>query len=512
MEIIDANVRKEILNFNGSIVVSASAGSGKTTIMVEKIKKKVNEILDHKTVAAITFTVKATEEIKKKANLLGINKEFIVMTNDSFVEYEIIRPFLSDAYGRDYQKSFIISYDISDRFVSFDQGMKLLIEQNKLGTYRNKHNNFKFELARNVLSRSQAAREYIQSKYVSLFLDEYQDSDMNMHELFMYIKNMLKIDLFIVGDTKQAIYLWRGAHRDIFSLLKDEKMQFFELVTNFRSDFEIVNYANLLHNPLQFKIYEKNVNCVVHCITNNYIDSIVHLLEKGELDANKSITIISNINSEAQSIANDLNERGYNFIFIPKTPIDDSIDHSSILRVICCYILDPKYSVYDITSLLRIEQTRTVLNKIENILKQITQLIPLSVDTSKSEIRKPFFDILNKFSEFFSLNIGASDIELLLDTLTNEMFYPAFTESDDLYKVMTVFGAKGLEFYQVISFSKYYNFNDEGRKNNHYVCITRAEKKIVMIEDGEYTRNIKLIAQEMGILKKENLFKLIDHT
>lgn len=40
----------------------------------------------------------------------------------------------------------------------------------------------------------------------------------------------------------------------------------------------------------------------------------------------------------------------------------------------------------------------------------------------------------------------------------------------------------------------------------------QSRKKIVMIEDGEYTRNIKLIAQEMGILKKENLFKLIDHT
>lgn len=58
MEIVDEQVRKDILAASGNIIVSASAGSGKTTIMVNKILKKMSEISDHKTVAAITFTVK----------------------------------------------------------------------------------------------------------------------------------------------------------------------------------------------------------------------------------------------------------------------------------------------------------------------------------------------------------------------------------------------------------------------------------------------------------------------
>ena len=91
MEIVDEQVRKDILAASGNIIVSASAGSGKTTIMVNKILK-MSEISDHKTVAAITFTVKATEEIRKSKQIGGNNK-FVVMTNDSFVEYEIIRPF-----------------------------------------------------------------------------------------------------------------------------------------------------------------------------------------------------------------------------------------------------------------------------------------------------------------------------------------------------------------------------------------------------------------------------------
>ena len=40
MEIVDEQVRKDILVASGNIIVSASAGSGKTTIMVNKILKK----------------------------------------------------------------------------------------------------------------------------------------------------------------------------------------------------------------------------------------------------------------------------------------------------------------------------------------------------------------------------------------------------------------------------------------------------------------------------------------
>ena len=42
----------------------------------------MSEISDHKTVAAITFTVKATEIKKESQNKLERNNKFVVMTND----------------------------------------------------------------------------------------------------------------------------------------------------------------------------------------------------------------------------------------------------------------------------------------------------------------------------------------------------------------------------------------------------------------------------------------------
>lgn len=514
MEIVDEQVRKDILAASGNIIVSASAGSGKTTIMVNKILKKMSEISDHKTVAAITFTVKATEEIKRKSKQIGGNNKFVVMTNDSFVEYEIIRPFLIDAFGEMYNNDFVISYEDSVKSGSFDEGLNILEKSNKLGTYHNIKRNFKFELAKKVLEQSTAAQEYFKSKYTMIFLDEYQDSDTDMHNLFMYIKNVLLIDLFIVGDGKQAIYLWRGAQRNIFNQLENEGMQRFELVTNFRSHFEIVNYANLMHNASQFRDdYSKEVTHVVHCRTNDYVSSINELCESNIVDKNKNITIIANINNDAKDISDNLNAQGFNFVFIPKTPLDDGSENANVLKVIACYLLDDNYSVFDIAEVLRVEQNRTLLNKIDSLLKPLKKLVPLSSNQTKDDISISFFESITKFNNYLGMNITNDEKVLLLDSVTNKYFYPAFIKSNDLHKVMTVFGSKGLEFNQVISFANYYSFNDESKKKNHYVCVTRAEEKFVMMEGefGKYSEQIGRKLIERGIDSESTTFKLIDH-
>lgn len=238
MEISDQKTRNDILNYNGSLVVRASAGSGKTTIMVKKIKKVLGEIKDHKTVAATTFTRKATQEIRKRYRELGGEKTFLVTTNDSFVEQEVIRPFINDAHrtqevkwdevdlsGLNISNYNFNSLDLSDFSNSYDRKdsketygllLKELIDNHILAKYFDNKNNFKFELALFILKNSKACKEYLKYKYKMIFIDEYQDSDSMMHELFMYLNSELGIDIFIVGDVKQAIYLWRGAKEDIF--------------------------------------------------------------------------------------------------------------------------------------------------------------------------------------------------------------------------------------------------------------------------------------------------------
>ncbi|WP_444442624.1 UvrD-helicase domain-containing protein, partial [Pseudoruminococcus massiliensis] len=50
-------IQEKIINTSGNLIVRASAGTGKTHTMVNKIAKEINDNRTHKVVAAITFTI-----------------------------------------------------------------------------------------------------------------------------------------------------------------------------------------------------------------------------------------------------------------------------------------------------------------------------------------------------------------------------------------------------------------------------------------------------------------------
>lgn len=61
-----------IINYPGNIVVTAKPGSGKTYTVVEKIIKVLPSLPDYKGVIAISFTNKASDELKKRCNKNGV--------------------------------------------------------------------------------------------------------------------------------------------------------------------------------------------------------------------------------------------------------------------------------------------------------------------------------------------------------------------------------------------------------------------------------------------------------
>ena len=136
--------QQEILNYTGNIVVKASAGTGKTHILVEKIKQKLLEKETYKKIAAITFTIKASNEIKERLKIF--NSEHFIGTNNSFAINEVIIPFIRDVFGGNYNKN--ISTDYSKTFDTFSEGLSQIQHKNIIGSYKNGlKKNFVFELA-----------------------------------------------------------------------------------------------------------------------------------------------------------------------------------------------------------------------------------------------------------------------------------------------------------------------------------------------------------------------------
>lgn len=205
-------VQEEIVNQQGNLIVRASAGTGKTHTMVAKIAHDIEIQHSHKVVAAITFTIKAANEIRERLTI-DADTHFIG-TNNSFAIEEIIKPFMKDVYGIEYNID--ISTDYSEKVESFQGGINKIKTERILCSYRNNKENFIFRLALDILRRSRACQLYLQAKYFKIYVDEYQDCDKDMHEFFMCICEHLKIDTFVVGDEKQSIYMWRGAYPKAF--------------------------------------------------------------------------------------------------------------------------------------------------------------------------------------------------------------------------------------------------------------------------------------------------------
>lgn len=503
MNLIDQTAREDILKNEGNILVSASAGSGKTTIMVKKMVIELDKITDHRTIAAITFTVKATNEIKKKASKL-IKKQFFVMTNDSFIENEIIRPFIIDAFGKAYTGDYTVEYEQEYKFNEFPKGLEQLRQKKVLGSYSNNKRNFNFEVALKIIEKSLAAQEYIKSKYAVIFVDEYQDSDSDMHRLFMYLKNQLGLKLFIVGDPKQAIYLWRGAMSNIFEQVVSEDFNSFELITNFRCHKEIENYANLFHNNKYYEYLSHDVQNVILKEYNSYstlkefnnffgfVEEFNSLIKEKLIDLDKEITIISNFNNDARIIAELLNNEGYEFVFIPKTPIDEGIPNGHLLKGLALYCKNTVYTIYDFIEDSGIDERAQTRFEVEKIINELTKVEELSYEQ--------ITDILTQLAEYLGISISKEETTKFYESVSDSRYDMAFQLNEKKYKVMTVFSSKGLEFDQVISFSRYYKIYDNEHIHNHYVCITRAKEKFVLLLDNaKYLNYFKKVLEGIAI-------------
>ena len=191
-------IQKEIVEQPGNLIVRASAGTGKTHTMVSKIMYDIEHQHTHKVVAAITFTIKAANEIKERLTI-DTSSHFIG-TNNSFVIEEIIKPFMKDVFGKAYKQD--MNTDYSVKVNTFNEGVAKIRDEQVLCSYENNMENFIFQLALDILKKSKACQLYLQAKYFKLYVDEYQDCDKDMHALFMYICESLNIDTFVVGDEK----------------------------------------------------------------------------------------------------------------------------------------------------------------------------------------------------------------------------------------------------------------------------------------------------------------------
>ncbi len=194
---------------NKNIRIVASAGSGKTTTILYRIKYLLEKEVDPSTIMLTTFNVDAAEVFKDRLkNKLKVDdkilKKMFIGTIDS-ISYRFYKMYFSQENYRGVQE---FSNELL-KFLNTKEGMEKIID-----------------------------------RFAYVFFDEFQDANNIQFEILK--KLSMNSYITVIGDDAQNIYQWRGSNID-YILNFDKyfsKTLTFKLEYNYRSTPEIINFAN----------------------------------------------------------------------------------------------------------------------------------------------------------------------------------------------------------------------------------------------------------------------------
>lgn len=495
------------IEYGHSMVITACPGSGKTTVIKEKIRNVTSEFPSYKGVIAITFTIKASEELELRCKKDAHDtKNSFFGTIDSFCLSEIILPFLKKVWGGDPSQCRIVkklglpysNYIAKTKKpsptleeIDSDQGFKRLYDEGILVM-----NTFS-GLALKILNNSLSSRRYIKSRYSHAFIDEYQDVSLSQHQLFLKL-NELGLTTVAVGDIWQSIYEFRGGSSALLMELVSNKEVFkhFEINLNHRCHPSIINYASrlldknfqLLETP-SINVYRKRIKGRLIEIGDTISEEISTWLNENKWGLTKpnEIAILTRKEDSLTLLSLGLK---LNYRLYIDTPLDKiETECSSLFINLLKYKYDQKNTTQEVINKtnIQLELEGSQLVKVRRKIKKLRN----------TDIAQDLVDEFNTIAQLIGLKSIKDDNDALIETLKDEILLKQFRPTNDQeIQMMTLHKSKGLEFKLVLHFDMdewsfpFREWNDKNipiyptlqqETNLHYVGITRAENCCILI-------------------------------
>lgn len=498
----DQKTRLSAIECNENAIVLASAGSGKTRLLIDKLKHDTTFNNTYQSFAAITFTHKAAKEIRERNK--AVNNDLFIGTIDGFLEIEVIQPFIRLLYSDISVYQF--SYQRHHKFHTFQEGMNQIIHQQIFSTYSDNvqktGKNFKCEVALKILREIPFAKEYLKYKYQRIFIDEYQDCDSSMNNFFLYLSDSLGIKLFIVGDIKQSLYQWRGASpKYLGDLTKDSNFEIFRLTENFRSKPDIVDFSNAISSELIVEeIYPSNsIHYYAPTSYNTKFEIIKHFIEISLIDLSKKTFIIIGKNTDIVDIHSELDNEYPNVFKYTSNNNISRCPNSFILEGIAKYFFNVNYSEYDFLEDLYIDYNRSFAKTVKQELESIV------THPNNKNIESLFFELDIPVATFDN-ELESEILEKVLNDEMNKVLY--LPEDSDTKLILTTHSAKGLEADTVIIFAEYYIWHSQLNQEANYVGITRAESNLIVVDNDR--QQYKKAINEILFQNNDSIFSFDD--
>lgn len=275
---LDKNQQEIVDSNEPRIIVEAGAGSGKTRVLIERVKRLLKDGVEPSNMVCITFTNMAAEEMKERlVGVPGIGDCFIgtihsfanKIFKNSNIEYKLFNEEIQDQfmsvlialYGKFLTMPVYIKYKEYAKKVDMglmeEEDIERFIDPNALyeikvflKNYRDKnypenmnilckrHNVITFD---ELLERTTKYFKEIDGKVEYLFVDEFQDIGPLEKKFFQALN---ADNYFYVGDEKQALYAFKGGNVNFFlNLIKSPKWKTYYLKNNYRCGQAILELA-----------------------------------------------------------------------------------------------------------------------------------------------------------------------------------------------------------------------------------------------------------------------------
>ncbi|MHC4778261.1 MAG: ATP-dependent helicase [Planctomycetota bacterium] len=273
---------------DGPLLVLAGAGSGKTRVVTRRIAALVRSGVAPHGVLGITFTNKASDEMRERVRAL-VEEDIWISTFHSFCARILRRHILLEGYTNDFtiydedDRRSLIKEVLIDQYVDLKQNKpaKVAAVISKLKNsmvspedasaelgggfgqqlHARAYESYQQRLRRNnaldfddlllvcidQIESREDLRENLRNRFLYILVDEYQDTNRAQYRLINLLAEGHR-NLCVTGDPDQSIYRWRGA--DIRNILDFEKdypdAKVVKLEQNWRSTKAILALADAL--------------------------------------------------------------------------------------------------------------------------------------------------------------------------------------------------------------------------------------------------------------------------
>lgn len=283
---LNAQQQQAVMAGLGPVLVLAGPGSGKTRVLTQRIAYLIGSMgVRPYSILAVTFTNKAAREMEARlANLLGGSTQGLTLGTFHAICARILR---READNLPFKADFVI-YDADDQLSLVKQAVKELNLDEKrnrpsaihaqisnakndlrlpddyvVQDYRDEVTQRVYRLYQQRLLTNNAldfddlllwtaylfeensqVRERYARRYEHVLVDEFQDTNLAQYALLRHLASFHE-NIFVVGDTDQSIYRWRGAdYRNVQRFEKDfPATQMILLEQNYRSTQAILDVA-----------------------------------------------------------------------------------------------------------------------------------------------------------------------------------------------------------------------------------------------------------------------------